>query len=637
MRRITLDKRRSISTSEFGLLGIAILFSSCHSSCASTSNFPIAPQESLQQTMKLSSSRIALESREVRRAIEVSSKPLLTATPSPKESLDETTSISPQVFTPSDRVWGSMLLPSEAVGKLYRDLNKKNTPFKTVLYGDSHTQGGYIGEAIAQTLRDRLNPSIPEAHQGSSHSSTLSTSGFVTVDHPIHSAFEVNTQGVWLRQNWLYRRDKGSFGPLGIAFATQDKDATVTLKSEGHQGLKITAYFERTGEELPFCLTSDQDHSVTSCHLAGELIEGEQKLGSIEIELLAGHSLTLSLSRGFKVGRQLLKKRERSRRSIKRQRARVRKRYPRHKRDAFYKRIKAPSYATDSRLIFPKKPYLQLLGFKAEPLNASHKKAVQLYSMGVRGATIWSPYTQADETLNQWIQSESPQLIALWFGTNTAARESGSLKIYEDRFRGLIQRLKAQAPQASCLIITPPDFGRRDRNCYLTKRQRRYLKRKSKRPDFLEELNRTRWSRVCAPDELVNHRKRGRHRFPVPEVKTDKQWETYRSSCAYRAPLYLESIVDLQKRVGLAEGCIVYDTLADMGGTGSMRSWACAKPDRWSQLDLVHLSPTGYRQLGEQIAEGILSVLETSPLIPRSLSDKLNHSESLTEKGLEMN
>jgi lysophospholipase L1-like esterase len=543
----------------------------------------------------------------VKQNVLAKNKPILAVEPlsEPDPLPDPTPTLPIQEFTPSDRIWGHLALPAEAVGKLYRALTSDLKPFKVVVYGDSHTQGGFLGEEIAKRLND---------HYKGEKSPTRSSPGFVTVAHPVRSDAEVKSEGAWIRQNWLYSKDHGPFGPLGISFVTQDKNAKMNLDIDEHNGAEVTVYFDRNGQELPFCVSVPSRAGSKRCHDSGILADDESPLGRLTLTLQANENLVLHLVKGKTISAQLLRKRERSLKAIKRKRARLRKRYPRMKRSKRLAKIKAPSYAQQPHLIFPNQPHLRIFGFQVDT-----DSKVQVHSMGVRGATVWSPVTQSDATLDDWLKRQNPQVIALWYGTNTAARESGRLAIYEKRFRALVTKLKASAPTAACLVILPPDFGRRDPQCFLTKRQRKLLKRKYKHPKFLEELSATRRARVCDPDLLINHRKRGRHRFPVPEVKTDKQWALYKEQCTYRAPKYLVSLAEIQRKVGLEEGCAVYDTLSDMGGVGAMQKWACMEPDRLAQFDLVHLSSLGYSVIGKRLAEGLLSILELAPISPPNI------------------
>ena len=533
-------------------------------------------------------------------------------------------------FSASDRMWGELALPSPAVERLHQTFSQQQDTINMVIYGDSHTQGGFLGAAIASELRESLD----------GHKTKFPLSqGLVTVGHPIHSLIKVHSRGVWLRQNWLYRRDQGPFGPLGIAFISQDKFAQMTLglpdlhpkvgsdsdkhsDQDGTQTNQVTVFFHRTGKELPFCLALKSNPDAKQCHVTKKLEENESPLGQLTLEAADGDEVVLSLSNGYSISPNLLRRRNRSRKFVKKKRARIKRKYRGKKRKELLAQIKAPKYAQAPHVILLDKPTLRVFGFQVQKTPS-----IQVQSLGVRGATIWSPAEQNDSCLDEWLSAQNADIIAVWYGTNTAARESGSLEVYERRFRSFLKKLKLASPRAACLVILPPDFGRRDTSCFLSKWQRQHLKRKSKNAKFLESLSTTRHDRVCDPDQLINLRKRGRHRFPVPEVKNEQQWEEYKVQCTYRAPKYLLDIAEVQRKVGLEESCAVYDTLNDMGGIGSMQQWACAEPNRLAQYDLVHLSPKGYEVLGQKIAQGLLSTLSMSPEAPLSLFEQFIKSE----------
>ena len=64
-------------------------------------------------------------------------------------------------------------------------------------------------------------------------------------------------------------------------------------------------------------------------------------------------------------------------------------------------------------------------------------------------------------------------------------------------------------------------------------------------------------------------------------------------------------IVQIQRRVAAAAGCAFYDQLEAMGGPGSMVAWASESEPRASR-DRVHLTRSGYAQLGASFAEDLL-------------------------------
>jgi len=70
------------------------------------------------------------------------------------------------------------------------------------------------------------------------------------------------------------------------------------------------------------------------------------------------------------------------------------------------------------------------------------------------------------------------------------------------------------------------------------------------------------------------------------------------------APRVVE-IVAAQRRVAQAAGCAFYDQLEAMGGPGSMLTWA-AEPEARAAGDRVHLTRSGYAQLGTSFATDLM-------------------------------
>lgn len=549
----------------------------------------------------------------------MSASPIPQASPPREAELQASSPSAPppklQTWITSDRIWGYLSLPSSAGKQLRQVLSehltgKKQKPFTVTVYGDSHTQGGYFGQAMGQRLSQLITGSTE----------TAISPGWVTVNHPMHGAPPVIQRGVWLRQNWLYASDQGPFGPLGLAFVTQDRAAELELQTQLTSPSTVTFYFEQTGRELPFCLTkSSGDQSAPTsteevCHDPTQGQATEDSLGKITVQLDPQQALKLTLKGGQSIPPKLLTLRKKNLVSAKRKRARLKKKMPRLSREQIREQLKLPSYASTPHLLFPSQPHLRVFGFHLHIPSAS----VEVNSMGVRGATIWSPATQSDPSLFQWHQKTAPDLFVLWFGTNTAARETTNINRYRERFRSFIQSLKRANSSSACLIILPPDFGRREQSCFLDRGQRRLLARKSRYPSFLEALKESRYARVCDPDSLINPKKRGRHRFPVPEVRSMGEWDKYRERCRFAPPPLLHSLALLQKEIGLAEGCAVYDTLTAMKDTGGVEKWACST-ERWAQYDLVHLTPHGYQNLGKQLADGVFSTLDQHPRPPEDL------------------
>ena len=70
------------------------------------------------------------------------------------------------------------------------------------------------------------------------------------------------------------------------------------------------------------------------------------------------------------------------------------------------------------------------------------------------------------------------------------------------------------------------------------------------------------------------------------------------------APRLLE-IAQIQRRVAKACDCAFFDQVEAMGGPGSIAAWA-SEPEPRASRDRVHLTRTGYAQLGTQFAEDLI-------------------------------
>ena len=140
----------------------------------------------------------------------------------------------------------------------------------------------------------------------------------------------------------------------------------------------------------------------------------------------------------------------------------------------------------------------------------------------------------------------------------------------------------------------------------MTRRQRRMLNRGRRSARRLRKsLKKRRRDLVCQPDRLLNRRKRGRYRFPVPGVRTMEQWDRYKDTCTHRTVKNLEPIVAAQRKIAHELGCGYFDAYRYMGGRNSIRGWACHPDERLAMYDLVHLTRAGYERLADAIGQAL--------------------------------
>jgi lysophospholipase L1-like esterase len=78
-------------------------------------------------------------------------------------------------------------------------------------------------------------------------------------------------------------------------------------------------------------------------------------------------------------------------------------------------------------------------------------------------------------------------------------------------------------------------------------------------------------------------------------------------------PDALDTVIAIQRRVAQAHGCAFFDTMAFMGGPGSMPKWVEAGLAR---DDHVHLSPKGYAFLGHALANALLATYDSRERSP---------------------
>jgi lysophospholipase L1-like esterase len=67
----------------------------------------------------------------------------------------------------------------------------------------------------------------------------------------------------------------------------------------------------------------------------------------------------------------------------------------------------------------------------------------------------------------------------------------------------------------------------------------------------------------------------------------------------------LPTIVEVQRRVAVAQGCAFFDAFQAMGGAGAVGRWYRARPRLFSP-DFRHATPEGYAQIGKQYYQALL-------------------------------
>jgi lysophospholipase L1-like esterase len=90
---------------------------------------------------------------------------------------------------------------------------------------------------------------------------------------------------------------------------------------------------------------------------------------------------------------------------------------------------------------------------------------VLLDSFGVVSATASLPSKWSDAVLADDLNDLDPSLIIVAYGTNEGVQANLDIAAYEAGYAALLARLRQMAPQASLLVVAPPDVQRARPNC----------------------------------------------------------------------------------------------------------------------------------------------------------------------------
>jgi hypothetical protein len=88
------------------------------------------------------------------------------------------------------------------------------------------------------------------------------------------------------------------------------------------------------------------------------------------------------------------------------------------------------------------------------------KPGVRYINLGLPGATAQTPLSWRGEQVADDLRRLAPNLIILGYGTAEALDDSLDLRSYEAKLNALLPQLRQMAPQASLLVIGPPDIAR---------------------------------------------------------------------------------------------------------------------------------------------------------------------------------
>jgi lysophospholipase L1-like esterase len=237
---------------------------------------------------------------------------------------------------------------------------------------------------------------------------------------------------------------------------------------------------------------------------------------------------------------------------------------------------------------------VSLLGIATQ----SAAPGVRYESIGLNGARAYT-YLGFDAAIQRAdVEAIAPDLIVLGLGTNeaynlrnkplTAAVKTDLVR----GFAGLIERVRAGAPQADCLILLPMDLVERPRD----------------------------------PSCFVRERvKKGRKRVWVTRLRDDID-PLIEPQCAWTSPESLALTSAASREAATQQQCAIWDQRLAQGGPTALYTWANMRP-QLAARDGVHLTLNGYRALARGLFDDLSAAylrhkrgedetLDTTPLTP---------------------
>jgi hypothetical protein len=175
--------------------------------------------------------------------------------------------------------------------------------------------------------------------------------------------------------------------------------------------------------------------------------------------------------------------------------------------------------------------------------TGTNSPGIAYSNLGLPGATAWTPGKWTPDLAANDFRKLNPDLILLEYGTREGFDDGLDIRRYEMHLRLVIDQLKEWAPQASLLIIGPPDAARL--------------------PAFAGSAG----AQVC---RALN---------PQEAASYDRMMDRADERLArWHAPPRLEAVRSALRRAAAGSGAYFWDWAKYMGGPCSVHAWGSFTP-----------------------------------------------------------
>ncbi len=200
---------------------------------------------------------------------------------------------------------------------------------------------------------------------------------------------------------------------------------------------------------------------------------------------------------------------------------------------------------------------------------------VSVDSVGLVGRRLSELHARNWSIVGPQLAQRSPGLVILQYGTNEADDPRTDLAVLARRYDVVIANIRATVPQASIILLGPPDMAAR----------------------------------------AAGKRCDDRRRFPLDATTGLPLIE-----CQWHTPRMLGQVIDVQRAAAVRNQVAFFDTQQAMGGAEQMPSFCAAEP-KLAFADHVHFTKLGYQRWGELLLNELLAsyavaFASTTPVVP---------------------
>ncbi len=211
-------------------------------------------------------------------------------------------------------------------------------------------------------------------------------------------------------------------------------------------------------------------------------------------------------------------------------------------------------------------------------ISIGNKKAgVRYINLGLPGATALTPLRWDLSYLENDIKRLKPDMIMLSYGTHESLQDDLNIPDYEAQVSVAISRLRRIAPNASLIVIGPPDISIMPK----------YAARSGRASDVCRDLS---------PSERANY-----DAMIKAEDPRLAHWHPPRNLTAIRASL---------RRLAAAHNAFFWDWSKPMGGACGIHAWVQNKPPLAAK-DHIHLTEEGSQRSARLLFREIMTAYDS--------------------------